>query len=341
MKSQSLMMLTLLLGISISCKPKVNIVPVSKHFNLEKLADGVYAAIPNPDGGYAICNAGIIDLGDKTVVLDPFISPIAARDLKQLAECLTGKPVSMVLNLDPHNDHNGGNQVFVPEADIVGTPNARTYISNNFKTDYEYYKENAPKKLLEIQKQLKVATGNEKAELILWQSEYQAIIESLPELKMSLPNVVINDTMIIYGSKRRIVIIPTGTGHTNGDMVTWLPEDRIIFMSDQLFVKAHPYLGDGNPESLKNNLKQIIALNPDIAVPGHGPVGDVNSLHAMVDYIETLTDMVKSEIQKGTDENKVLELAMPEKYNDWVVSSFYKINLKFLYHKLMSKTNPE
>jgi glyoxylase-like metal-dependent hydrolase (beta-lactamase superfamily II) len=320
------MLLTLLLGILISCKPKVDIIPVSKHFNLEKLADGVYAAIANPDGGFAICNAGIIDLGDKTVVLDPFVSPIAARDLKQLAEFLTGKPVSIVLNLDPHNDHNGGNQVFVPEADIVGTPNTRKYINDNFKTDYEYYKENAPKKLLEIQKQLKVASGKEKAELILWQSEYQAIIESLPELKMTLPNIVINDTMIIYGSKRRIVVIPTGTGHTNGDMVAWLPVDKIIFMSDQLFVQAHPYLGDGDPESLKNNLKSIIALNPDIAVPGHGPVGDVNSLHVMVDYIETLTDMVMAEIQKGTVENKVLELPMPEKYNDWVVISFYITN---------------
>jgi cyclase len=341
MKTKLLILFLLLFGIMMSCQKKTNIIPVSKHFNLEKLTDGVYAAIADPDGGFAICNAGIIDLGDKTVVLDPFISPIAARDLKQLAEYLTGKPVSMVINLDPHNDHNGGNQVFVPEADIVSTPNARKYINDNFKTDYDYYKENAPKKLLEIQKQLKVASGKEKAELILWQSEYQAIIESLPELKMTLPNTTITDTMIIYGSQRRIVIIPTGTGHTNGDMVVWLPVDKIIFMSDQLFVKAHPYLGDGDPESLKNNLKSIIALNPEIAVPGHGPVGDVNSLHVMVDYIETISDLVKAEIQKGTDENKVLELPMPEMYNDWIVSSFYKMNLKFLYHKLMSKTNPE
>ena len=65
--------------------------PESKHYKLEKLADGIYAAIHNNEGGYAICNAGIIDLGDKTIVIDPFISPAAARDLKQHAEYLTGK----------------------------------------------------------------------------------------------------------------------------------------------------------------------------------------------------------------------------------------------------------
>jgi glyoxylase-like metal-dependent hydrolase (beta-lactamase superfamily II) len=315
--------------------------PKSKHYTLEKLADGIYAAIHNNEGGYAICNAGIIDIGDKTIIIDPFISPAAARDLKQHAEYLTGKPVSLVLNLDPHSDHTNGNQVFVSYAYIIGTPNARKYIEAHFDKEFEDNKKTAPEELLQIQKQLKEASGNEKAELILWESEYKALIESFPELKMTLPNITINDTMIINGSKRRIVVIPTGTGHTNGDMVAYLPDDNIIFMSDQLFVKCHPYFGDGDPESLKNNLIHIIALNPKMAVPGHGPVGDINSLYMMVDYIETLTDLVKGEIRKGTDENKIMELPMPEKYNDYLISSFYKINLKFIYHKIIAGVNSE
>ena len=52
--------------------------PESRHYTLEMLADGIYAAIHNNESGYAICNAGIIDLGDKTIVIDPFFSPIAA-----------------------------------------------------------------------------------------------------------------------------------------------------------------------------------------------------------------------------------------------------------------------
>ena len=60
-------------------------IPEAQHYKLEKLADGIFAAIHNSEGGYAICNAGIIDLGDKTIVLDPFFSPAAARDLKKHA----------------------------------------------------------------------------------------------------------------------------------------------------------------------------------------------------------------------------------------------------------------
>jgi cyclase len=315
--------------------------PESRHFNLVKLADGIYAAIHNDKGGYAICNAGIIDLGDKTIVVDPFLSPVAARDLKQLAESLTGRPVTTVLDLDPHNDHTGGNQVFLPGADIIGTPNTRRYIEDNFNNEFVYYQETSPKKLLEIQNQLMDATGNEKTELEMWQTYHRAIIESLPELIMKLPNITIKDTLTIFGSKRKIVIIPTGTGHTNADMVAWLPDEKIIFMGDQLFVNNHPYMGDGDPESWIKNLKKIIELKPVMAIPGHGPVGDVRSIQLMIDYAETLMKMVNEAIQKGTDENKVMELPMPERYTDWGVSSFYKANLKFLFHYLVAKNSSE
>ena len=40
----------------------------SKHFTIEPLAPGVWAVINNDAYGHAICNAGIIDLGDKTAV---------------------------------------------------------------------------------------------------------------------------------------------------------------------------------------------------------------------------------------------------------------------------------
>ena len=61
----------------------------SKHFKIEKLSSGVYAAI-HSFGGYAICNSGIVDLGDKVLVFDTFLTVEAAKDFikqqKQLQE---------------------------------------------------------------------------------------------------------------------------------------------------------------------------------------------------------------------------------------------------------------
>ena len=311
----------------------------SKHYNLQKLAEGVYAAIHNDDGGYAICNAGIVDLGDKTIVIDPFISPTAARDLKKHAELLTGKPVSLVLNLDPHSDHTRGNQVFVPEADIIGTANARRFIAREFHKGVEYEKEVSPKQLLKIQKQLETASEDEKIELKMWYGYHKAKVESFPELVMTPPNITIIDTMTIYGSERNIVIIPTGIGHTIGDMVAYLPKENIIFMSDLLFNERHPYIGDGDPASWKKTLQKITLLKPEITIPGHGPVGDTNTIYTLIDYFDTLTDLVNEEIKKGTDKDKIAKLPIPEKFKDWRFSGFYNGSLSFLYNQSVAKSD--
>jgi len=42
-----------------------------KHFTIKQLSPGVWAAINNDNYGHAICNAGIIDLGDQTIIFDP------------------------------------------------------------------------------------------------------------------------------------------------------------------------------------------------------------------------------------------------------------------------------
>jgi cyclase len=84
------------------------------------LADGVYAAI-HIDGGAAIGNAGIVDLGDRTLIYDTFLTPQAAEDLRIAAEALTGRPIDAVLNSHWHNDHIWGNQVFSANTEIIST----------------------------------------------------------------------------------------------------------------------------------------------------------------------------------------------------------------------------
>lgn len=97
--------------------------PASPHFRLEELAQGVYAAIHTP-GGDAIGNAGIIDLGDRTVIFDTCQSPLAAADLQRAAVTLCGRPVDYVVNSHWHSDHVLGNAVLA-DATIIATPTTR------------------------------------------------------------------------------------------------------------------------------------------------------------------------------------------------------------------------
>ena len=117
--------------------------PDSKHFRLQQLADGVYAAI-HIDGGAAIGNAGIVDLGDRTLIFDSFFTPQAAEDLRTAAEALTGRPVNAVTNSHYHNEHIWGNQVFSSDTDIMSTVEThRLIIATRGHDDYDSFIENA------------------------------------------------------------------------------------------------------------------------------------------------------------------------------------------------------
>ena len=96
----------------------------STHFMLECLSEKVFALYHQP-GGAAISNAGIIDLGDLTLVFDSCFTPQAARDLRATAEGIANRPVDLLINSHYHNDHVWGNQAFGRETEIISTAETR------------------------------------------------------------------------------------------------------------------------------------------------------------------------------------------------------------------------
>src|SRR5437763_1296842 len=71
--------------------------PQSEHFTYHELADGVWAAIVISTG-LAASNSGIVDLGDRTLIFDTTLSPASGAELRTVAESVTGRPVTYVLN---------------------------------------------------------------------------------------------------------------------------------------------------------------------------------------------------------------------------------------------------
>ena len=133
----------------------------STNFTIQNLAPGVWAAIQNDNYGKAICNAGIVDLGDKTLVFDPFMNPQAAKELKEAAEQLTGKPVSLVVNSHFHNDHIRGNQVFDQETNIISTVYTREEIAKVEPGEQEWEARHASSLLKAARQRMSSATAIE------------------------------------------------------------------------------------------------------------------------------------------------------------------------------------
>ena len=104
-------------------------------------------------------------------------------------------------------------------------------------------------------------------------------------------------------------------------------------MSDLLFVNTHPYLADGNPDKLLSTLDEIESIHPKKLVPGHGPVGGIEDLRLLKEYILHCDQTGKQMLDKVQDETEINEAIIPEQYSNWILSNFYTTNLRFFYNR--------
>jgi cyclase len=310
----------------------------SKHFQLQQIAEGVYAAL-HTNGGWAVSNAGIVDMGDRTLIFDTFLTPRAATDLRAAAESLTGRAPSIVINSHYHNDHIWGNQVFCPDADIVATARTRHLIQTSGSIEYAWYKENSASQLKAVKAEYRNAKDNElkRQHLALWVGYYEGMLASFQDLDIRLPNITFMDNMEIHGSRRSVQLIPTAGGHTQSDAMLYIPSASLLFMGDLLFVGAHPYLADGDPDKLLKILEKARELKPKTIVPGHGPVGNLDSLKQMQRYVQNLERLAERAFKAGKTQEKFANTAVPVAFANWELTRYFTENLRFLYQRLASQ----
>ncbi len=308
----------------------------TRHYTLDLLSDGIYAAVAR-DGGAAIGNAGLVDLGDSTLVVDTFLTPAAAESLRADAERLTGRIPRWAVNTHYHNDHNWGNQAFLPQADLISSSETRALIQTAGKEEYDDYRAMADDRLKSLlAQQAAAATGEQRAALDLWIGYFDGLVRDFPRLRVTLPNLVFENRMVLYGSRRRAELIAFSGAHTGSDTIVYLPDDGIVFMSDLLFVGFHPYLGDGDPDRWLSVLRSILdgtagIQNPSYFVPGHGPTATRADLSRLADYIQDCQRIARTLAAEGrTGQADVASTPVPEAFADWTMSRFFYANLRFL-----------
>lgn len=301
----------------------------SKHFNIQKLSPGVWAAINNDKFGHAICNAGIVDMGDKTIIFDPFMNIDAALDLKSIAKKLTGREASFVVNSHYHNDHVRGNQLFLP-ATIISSKYTKERMAVSEPAELAWERENAPKILSAYKTKYKTATSSEKEELELWIGYYEAMVTQGPLVQTTLPTLTFNDSLWINGKKQDVLLVELKNGHSPSDVIMIIPASGIAFMGDLFFEKRHPYLGDGNHESWLTNVNKIYNdTSLKTFVPGHGPVAGKTRLTEMSNYITEINSLVKQAINNNQPDSVIKKSPLPAAYTSWKLKQFYDFNLNY------------
>ncbi|MDQ0430310.1 glyoxylase-like metal-dependent hydrolase (beta-lactamase superfamily II) [Planomicrobium stackebrandtii] len=302
----------------------------TEYFNLNKIANGVFAAIAKAGTG-ALSNAGFVDLGTELLIFDSFNTPSAAQELRKQAEGLTGKKVKYLVNSHYHSDHIFGNQVFKEEIIIsteltknwIREKNAIMDVDTELK-EFQQFLENLKLQILAEEKEvIKQSLTNQLAEM-------EKLLAELPTLQLVIPNLTFEKKLVIYGSERHVELYCLGGGHSPSDTFLYVPQEKAAFMGDIVTEKLHlPII---QPEEFLSTLQETKKMDIHILMPGHGEVGDTKKIDTMIQYISMLTNAAKCAHETNISiEDFVSSFVLPQKYKEWKGSKGVERNLVGIY----------
>jgi cyclase len=266
--------------------------PARLAHRFERIADGVYAALPNGSVN-VVSNSTIIINDDDVIVVDAHATPAAARALIDDVRTLTPKPIRYVIDTHYHWDHAHGNQAFVPGAQVIGHEYVRQMLLTNTleSRSYRSFIDPVPGQIDGIRKQLAAETDPAKKKEIEQRLNVQvAYSDALREITPTPPTVTYETRMSMFRGAREIRLLFLGRGHTAGDTVVFLPKERIVAMGD-LVVGSLPfmYMGDGFVNEWPDTMDKVLQLDFDTIIPGHGdPFKDKDRLRKYQSYLRDL-----------------------------------------------------
>jgi cyclase len=313
--------------------------PTSKHFQLEPLTDGIYAAIAK-EGSVARANAGIVDLGDRVLIFDTFMAPQAARDLVRIAQEITGHPVGWVANSHWHSDHVLGNQVMPQDAILISTHLTRDLIAERIPPRIEEQRGAVPQALRDLEARLQTKLDTqERLQVGETIDFYRMALEDLPTLSVRLPVLTFENRLVLHGPARTAELITFGGGHTASDVILYLPVAQIAFVADLLFNGSHPWLGDGDPDAWLRILDTIEAISPavEVVVPGHGSIGTPANFAAIRRYIPATRKLAEDLLARGGTADDAAALTIPAAFSSWPGEATFASNMRFWHAKLSAE----
>jgi glyoxylase-like metal-dependent hydrolase (beta-lactamase superfamily II) len=134
---------------------------------------------------------------------------------------------------------------------------------------------------------------------------------SAEEQRARLPNQTFRDRMTLYLGGKEIQILHVGRAHTRGDSIIFVPQDRIVYLSELYFADQFLFITDGYGLDWLRALDAIEALEADIFVPGHGPIPadpreTRQGLRRFRQMLVDVRDAVQKEVARGATEDQAV-----------------------------------
>lgn len=264
-----------------------------KKATFSELAEGVYAYTTEGDP-----NTGVIVGDDAVLVMDARATPVAAQELIDEIRGVTDKPIKYVVLSHYHAVRVLGASAYKAEH-IIASAMTRDLIAERGQQDYDSEVQRFPR---------------------LFQA-----VESVPGL--TWPTLTFSDRMTLYLGDREVQLMHIGKGHTKGDIIAWLPADKICFSGDLVEYGAAPYAGDAYPSEWPDTLTRLEALGAEQMVPGRGealtdPAQVKEAIGATREFVSLLAESARAGVAEDLSLKETFaktRAVLEPKFGDWVI----------------------
>ncbi len=295
---------------------------------IQALGHDVYAAIRTAPIGLAQNGNSLFVVNDSdVVVVDAQFTRAATLENIAALRRITHKPVSYVLNTHWHDDHVAGNQVYqdsFPGVKFLATAQTRADLIALGRPNRTGTVENAPPAVEHYARLLAMGLGIDS--LPASELEKKSVTSALAIMRQYvaesggfrevLPDSMTGRSITLRRGRRVIELHWFGRGNTRGDLVTWLPQEKIVSTGD-LIVAPIPFGFNAYPSEWIAVLDSVAALGPAILVPGHGPVmRDLTYLRTVQQALQAAREGTRAAVERGVTAQDV-QRAVP--LDDWRV----------------------
>jgi glyoxylase-like metal-dependent hydrolase (beta-lactamase superfamily II) len=265
-----------------------------KRVTFEQLSEHAWAYTAEGDP-----NTGVIIGDDAVLVADTQATPAMAADVIRRIREVTDKPIKYVVLTHYHAVRVLGASAYQPQQ-IIASQDTYDLIVERGEQD----------KASEIGRFPRLFRN----------------VETVPP-GLTWPTITFTGKMTLWLGKLEVQLLQLGRGHTKGDTVVWLPQERTLLSGDLVEFDATPYAGDAYFQDWPQTLDNIAKLNPQALVPGRGPAlrGEAQvqkGLEVTRAFISDLWASVKAGADAGRDLRQVYEetfAKLQPKYGHWVI----------------------
>lgn len=270
---------------------------------LQKLTDTAYSFIGHdgdPNHGFVVTEKGVVVIDNDIRYVDQFMEAIRKT---------TQQEIKYLINTHHAFDHTSANHVFAEKgAVIISSLRGREYLA-------------------EIG-ELKIAKMGTRDENLR---------ELTRGLKVTLPDITFDHRLSIHLGSQLLELISVGHCHSVGDIIVYVPEEKIVYAGDLLLYKNHPNVREGNMVNWIQALDLIYGLPVETIVPGHGGIiKDKEECRVIKEYFLKVKSKVEEEVKRGNNlEDIKRDFSLPE-YRDWGKTKWLSITIEKIYRECVS-----